>query len=81
MKKYIEIGPQFSLVITQADYENNETYKILDKMIELMAQRKGIALNPFLIWYHGVNNLKDFVFLPEFSTVCFKDVKDPFSLV
>ena len=81
MKKYIEVGPEASIIIKTADYDNPDTYKLLDGLMELLSKREGLAKAPYLIWYRGVNNLRDFYVLPEFSNACFKGVEDINSLV
>lgn len=81
IKKYIEVGPEASIIIKTADYDNPDTYKLLDELMELLSKRKGLAKAPYLIWYRGVNNLRDFWVLPEFQSSCFKGVEDINSLV
>lgn len=54
IKKYVELGPQANIIVTQADYHNSDTFVFLDKLIDLMSSRVDIAESPLLIWYKGV---------------------------
>lgn len=54
VKKYVELGPEASILINSADYNELDTFVILNEFIELLSERQGIAQNPWLIWYRGV---------------------------
>lgn len=57
MKKYIELGPEASILVFSANYKNDETFVVLDELIELLSNRSGIAQEPWLIWYKGIQTM------------------------
>lgn len=76
IKKYVEAGPMASIIIEKADYTNNKTFKALDKLIELLSKRKNLVAPPLQLWYRGVQNLRDGLFIPAIKEACYKGV-DP----
>lgn len=77
LKKYIEMGPIGSLIIQNADYEDPQTIKVLDDLIELISRRKGLTIPPWRVWYKGVLALKDnTITVPKIKNTCFPNV-DP----
>lgn len=63
-------------MINKADYSNYDTFLVIDKLVELLSERKGIAENPWLIWYRGVQSLQNMSFDQGFLDACFKG-QDP----
>ena len=82
VKKYIEMGPIGSLIIKNADYSIPQTRSVIDGLVDLISQRKGLTAGPFRIWYQGVISLKDNVRVPgEVRNNCFQGIPDPVNFV
>ena len=81
VKRYIEMGPVGSLIIQNADYEDAQTIKVLDDLIELISRRKGLTSPPWRAWYKGVLALKDNTLtIPQIRLTCFPGV-DPYEII
>ena len=75
------MGPVGSLIIQNADYEDTKTVKIIDDLVELISQRKGLTIPPWRAWYRGVLSLRDnALIIPQIRNSCFPGV-DPDEII
>lgn len=76
VESLIEIGPQGSLVIKNADFDDLETVNFVEGLVQLLSQKTDLVIPPWRSWYRTALNLKTMSFIPPFNEICFKGV-DP----
>ena len=79
IKKYVELSSMASIIIERANYKDARTFQALDALVELLSKRKTLIAPPLQMWYKGVQNLRDGVFIPAIKEACYKGV-DPFEI-